>query len=105
MTIFAKLSILDLWQSSEYASGLLKLFCGGSIKEYIGTLIYSKLIVYNIYLLQSKTFPLFWSYILKHNIQANEAMTKVKEKWSTIKFDFFVLSFSSSSVPDNKCYK
>ena len=26
LTIFAKHSILDIWQGSEYASGLLKLF-------------------------------------------------------------------------------
>ena len=33
MIIFAKTSILDVWQSSEYASGLLKLFCHGSKRD------------------------------------------------------------------------
>ena len=34
-------------------------------------------------------------------------LTKVKEKWSTIKFDVFVLSFIflCSSVPENKFHK
>ena len=40
-TIFAKHSILDVWQCSEYASGSLQLFCHG----YVGTLIYAKLII------------------------------------------------------------
>ena len=31
MTIFAKNSILDIWQGAEYASGLRKLTCRGSI--------------------------------------------------------------------------
>ena len=31
MTIFAKNSILDIWQGSEYTSGLRKLTCRGSI--------------------------------------------------------------------------
>ena len=30
MTIFVKHSILDLWQGSEHASGLLKLLCRAS---------------------------------------------------------------------------
>ena len=30
---------------------------------------------------------------MKYNIQANERLTKVKEKWSTIRFDIFDLSF------------
>ena len=45
------------------------------------------------YSLKTKNFPLFWSHTLKYNIQANERLTKVKEKWETIKFDVFVLSF------------
>ena len=36
--------------------------------------------------------PLFWSYTWKYNIQANESLTKVKEKWPTIQFDVFILS-------------
>ena len=32
LTIFAKHSILDVWQGSEYASGLLKLLCRGWIQ-------------------------------------------------------------------------
>ena len=32
-TIFAKNSILDIWQGSEYASELPKLFCSGSKRD------------------------------------------------------------------------
>ena len=44
------------------------------------------------YSLQTKNFP----FILKlyYNIEANERLTKIKEKWSTIKFNVFVLSFT-----------
>ena len=45
--------------------------------------IYSKL----------RIFTLFWSHTWKYNIQAEERLTKVKEKWSTIQFDIFDLSF------------
>ena len=43
------------------------------------------------------------------NIQANERLAKVKEKWSTIKFDVFVLSFLCSNflcsnIPVKKCH-
>ena len=33
MTIFGKHFILDVWQGSEYASGLFKLFCRGSKRD------------------------------------------------------------------------
>ena len=33
MNIFAKHSILDVWEGSEYASGLLKLFCHDSKRQ------------------------------------------------------------------------
>ena len=44
-TIFAKQSILDIWQDSEYTSGLLNLFCCGSKKDTQKRLIYTKLII------------------------------------------------------------
>ena len=37
--------------------------------------------------------PSLWSHTLKCNIQANERLTKVKAKLSTIWFDIFDLSF------------
>ena len=46
LTIFAKNYILDIWQGSDYASGLIKLTCHGSkICGYMGRLIYAKLII------------------------------------------------------------
>ena len=45
------------------------------------------------YSLQTKNFSLFWSHTWKYDIEANERLTKVKEKWSTINVDVFVLSF------------
>ena len=44
------------------------------------------------YPLQTKNFPLFWSHSWKYDIQANDKLTKVKEKLSTIKFDVIVRS-------------
>ena len=93
MTIFAKHSILDVWQGSEYASGLLKLFRRGSKRDTREGDIYQ-----TNYSIQTKNFLLVWSHKWKYNIQANEGLTKVEEKWSTIKFDVFVLSFFLSSV-------
>ena len=40
--------------------------------------------VYIIYVEKKKNIPLFWSHIWKCNIQANEGLTKVKEKWSIV---------------------
>ena len=89
---FHKKSILDIWQGSEYASELLRLNSGGcKIREYTGRLVHAKLIT--IISLQTKNFPLFWRHSWKYNIQVNESLTKVKEEWSTIKFDVFLLSF------------
>ena len=59
MTISAKYSILDVWQGSDYASGLLRLFCCGSKRD-----------TPNLYLIQTKNFPLFWDRICKYNISA-----------------------------------
>ena len=75
-------------------SGLLKLFCLGSKRNtregwYMLDWLY--------YSLQTNNFPLFWSHARKYNIQANEKLTKVKEKWSTNKFDVFFSFF--------KCHK
>ena len=52
-------------------------------------LIYAKLIIVPT----PKKFTVFWSHTWNYNIQANERLTKVKEKWSTIKFDVFIRSF------------
>ena len=46
-----------------------------------------------------RIFSLFWSYAWKHIIQANKRLTKIKEKWSSIQFDVFILSFSSFHFP------
>ena len=35
LIVFAKYSILNAWQGSEYASGWLKMFCYGS-RGYLG---------------------------------------------------------------------
>ena len=45
LIVFAKHSILDVWQGSECASGLLKLFCHDSKKDTQESLIYTKVIV------------------------------------------------------------
>ena len=73
-------------------------------------LMYAKLIIVFI---STKIFALFRSNIWKCNIQADEGLTKIKEKWSTIKFDVFILSFiffcdhtdqMEKNVLENTCF-
>ena len=45
LTVFAKYSSLDVWQGSEYASGLRKLLCRGFKRYTLECLIYAKLII------------------------------------------------------------
>ena len=40
-----------------------------------------------------RIFPLLWSNAWKYNIQTKKRLTKVKEKWRTMQFDIFDLSF------------
>ena len=90
LTIFAKHSNLDVCQSFEYASGLLKLFYSGSKRDASEYLLYIKLII---------VFTQIFSLILtsystwKYNNQTNESITKIKEKSSIIQFDAFSLCF------------
>ena len=102
MPIFAKHFILDVWQGSEYYSGLLKLFYRGSKRDKQESWYRPNWLQYS---LQMKNFPLFWSHAWKYNIQANKRLTKIKEKRSTIKLNVFVLTFIffHLNVPDNKC--
>ena len=51
---------------------------------------YTKLII--VFTPNFRIFSLFWIHARKYNIQANERLTKVKEKWSTIQFYVFDLS-------------
>ena len=89
MTIFTKHFILDVWQGSKCASGLLN-FCHGSKRNiwegwYLPNWWY--------YSLQTENIPLFWSQTWKYIIQANQGLMQIKEKWLTIKFDVSVFSF------------
>ena len=104
LTIFAKHSNSDVCQGSEYASGLLKLFCSGSKRDASEYLLYIKLII---------VFTQIFSLILKshstwkYNNQTNESITKIKEKSSIIQFDALALCFIffHSNVSDNNCYR
>ena len=89
LTIFANQSILYVWQSSECASGLLKLFWCGSKRDTQEHLIYVEVIM--VFILNFAFSPYSDSY-KKSNIQANGSLTKIKEKWSTVQFDVFDLS-------------
>ena len=55
----------------------------------MGRLIHAKLIIE----FTPKNFPSSWSHTCKYKTQTNERLANVKEKWSTIKFNVFVLSF------------
>ena len=79
MAISAKHPILDVWQGSDFDSGLFKLLCCGS-KGYTWKDWY----IPNIYSLQ--TFPY-------SEFTHGSATFKLKKKWSTIDFDVSVLCF------------
>ena len=76
----------------QYTSGFLKLFCRGSERDKRYHLTFISQTDYSI---NSKLLilPLFWSHTWKYNIEGSERLTKVKEKWLTIQFDVFDLSF------------
>ena len=76
LTIFTKHSILDIWQGSEYASGLLKLLCRDSKRDTREGWYMSNWLNY---LHQNKNFPLFRSHKRKYNNKASERLTKVKK--------------------------
>ena len=60
LSIYAKNSILDIWQGSDYVSGLLKLNCHGSkIHGYTRMFIYALLII----LFTPKLSPVLISYM------------------------------------------
>ena len=94
MTISAKHSILDIWQGSDYASGLLKLFCCGSKRDtpenWYMTNIYIRfklsIFPYSEVAYVSKTF-------------------KLKKRQSTMEFGVFcaLFYFVHSTLSDNKC--
>ena len=108
MTIFARDSILDVWQGSEQASWFLPWFYEG----YTGIIdvcqtddsIHSKLGIFSLFwstkwkysIQANEKLTLFWSDTWKYSIQANERSTKVKEKLSTIQFDIFFIPMSQT---------
>ena len=88
-------------------SGLFKLFYPGSERNTLECWLYIKLTI--IFAPNLEFFPssgVIYS-TWKYNIQVNESITKIKEKWSIIQFDAFDLSciFFYSNVPDNKCHR
>ena len=94
-TIFAKHSILYVWQSSEYSSGLLKLFWRGFKRDTREHLIYAKLIM--VFILDLAFSPYFDSY-RKYNTEANGSLTKMNSSiWCSWSFCHFL----HSNVPAN----
>ena len=81
------------------------LLCYGSESNTPKCLRYAKLVI--VFTTRLSIFSLFWSHTWKYKIQANEILTKIKEKWSTINFDISDLSFHflHFNVPDNTCHK
>ena len=102
LSIFAKQSILDVWQGSEYASRLLKLFCPGSKRDTQKCLLYIKLII--VFTPNLEFFP--YSEVIQYmvNIQANKSITKIKENYSIWCF-WSLLNLFHSNVPANKCHR
>ena len=82
LTISAKHSILDVWQGSDYASGLFKLFCCGSKRDTP-----KNWYMPNIYI---RSRLRLFSYSELTHISTT---FKLKKRQSTIKFGVFVLCF------------
>ena len=104
MTIFAKQSILDVWQGSEYASGLLKLFCPGSRKDTQECLLYIKLII--VFTPHLEFFPYYEVIPYMEAQQANKSITKIKKMINYSIWCFWSLfHFFHSNVTDNTCHR
>ena len=100
MTIFANHSISDVWQGSEYASGLLKLFWRNSKRDTPEHLIYAKLIM---------VFILTVAFSLYSEVQHSSIRKFKKDYRKTINYSIWCFwssyYFLSSNVPANKCHK
>ena len=90
MTIFAKQSILDVWQGFEYASGFLKLFYPDPKRDTQECLLYIKLII--VFTPNLEFFP------NSEVMQYMEIQHSIWCLWSL--FHFF-----HSNVPDNKFHR
>ena len=86
----------------EYAPGLLKLFCNGSERDAWGCWYMPKRLKFSF---QIRIFPYSEVTHGSTTLKLTKVNKKVKEKWSTIKFDVFFFHFLNSNVPNNKSYK
>ena len=100
MTIFTKQSILNVWQSSECISGLLKLFCRGSKRDTRERLMYAKLIILFTSNLEFPSYPFnlkkFWKKYSEviHGSTTFKLIKRLKKKKITVQFDVFKFSFT-----------
>ena len=90
MTIFAKHSILDVWQGSECASGLSKFFCRDSKRDTRESLIYIKLIMVFTPNLEFSPYSEVIYGITTFKLTKGYQRLK-KNKWSTTQSDVFGL--------------
>ena len=95
MTFFARHFILDGWQGPEYPSGLLKLFYPGFKRdEQEGWYMSNGIIVF---IPNYEFFP--YSEVIHGSAKLSyPRLTKVKEKWSTVKVDAFGFFFLACAV-------
>ena len=97
LTIFPKYLIFDVWQCSEYASGLLKSFCNSSRRDTEERLLYAKL---NIVFTPNLEFSHYSEAI--HG-SATSKLTKrkqsLKKNGQLLNLMFFYLSFSLFQFP------
>ena len=94
LNIFTKQSILYIWPSSQYASGSLKLFCCGFKRDTR----------------EGWSMPNWLNFLIvmsyMYNIQANERLTRVKEKRDIfiLSFIFFIPMYQTKSFHKQKWY-
>ena len=106
MIIFAKQSTLDVWQSSEYASGLLKLFCLGSKRNTQEYWLYVKLMI--VFTPNFEFFP--YSEVIQYmEVQHSSEQKYNKNFKKMINYSIWcfwpLFHFFHSNVPDSKCHR
>ena len=102
LTLFAKHSTLDVWQGSENAFGLLKLFCHGLQRDTLKCLIYAKLII-----LFTNNFPFFLNSYMEVQNSSKQKVNKDHRKkinYSISCFWYF-FHFLHTNVLENKYNK
>ena len=99
MSIFTEFFNLNVWQSSEFTSRLLKLFCHVSNMDTLEWLIYAKLI--RAFTPNSKQFSLYYGIIIRNTkLKQTKGWQRFKKNYQLFNliFECHCLQVSSTEV-------